>query len=495
MAAKKVSKTELSAGIKKMNSFGSRLTGSEGQLGFIKYLQKEIQDMGIDVYRDPFFFKRWEEKEASLQVLGFNGHEDIEISSVFPYSGETKDNGITAELFFVEDKIGGYQGVKGKIAVIEVSEADMLPSEAIFNKRLSYPDDVELPKKYEGPIATTFVKFQYARLAKLRGAKAVIFVWKGIAGDCIKGQYLPFMLDYQGIPAVWVNSKNGKKLREAAKGHRTANLKLLANTYPNAYTETFYCMLKGENEKEAVIVNTHTDGTNCVEENGALAMLQLIKVLKEKKLSRTHIFVFVTGHFRLPIFKDAESGTQATSKWLTMHKDLWDGKKGHLKAVAGVSVERLGCMEWKDEDGEYKPTGEIQTELVYTGNETLDEIYIDTIRDRQRVKAITLHSHKMLHFGEGQPLFNVGIPGIALVSVPDYLYVVSENNETDKFDIDLMYEQTTTFEKVLEKIDALSAEEIGECDDYSFMDALSGSGKNDSRIKSIKDKVLSTIKK
>ncbi len=494
--SKKISKLELSGGIKKMNSFGSRLTGSEGQLKFIKYLQKEIENMGIDVYRDPFFFRKWEERESSLTLYGHNGPEDVEIASVFPYSGQTKENGISAELFFVEDKIGGYSGVKGKIAVIEISEVDSILSELAFDKRSSYPDEVALPEKCSGPLATTFVKFQYARLAKLKGAKAIVFIWKGIADECLQGQYLPFVLDYQGIPAVWVNSKNGKRIIEAARGRRTATLKLVAQTCANAYTESFYCILRGKNEKEAVIVNTHTDGTNCIEENGAIAMLQLIKVLKEKELERTHIFVFATGHFRLPDFRDVEGGgMQATSKWLAMHKDLWNGKKGHLKAVAGVTIEHLGCMEWVCEKGEYKPTGEIQTELVYAGNDEMNKVYLKCVKDRNTVRAVTLRGHNLLHFGEGQPFFNVGIPGIALVSAPEYLCAVSPTHEVEKFNAELMYEQTETFRKILERLDQMSSEEIGECDDYSIINAKNASGRGDINIKSIKERVISAIKK
>ena len=33
--------------------------------------------------------------------------------------------------------------------------------------------------------------------------------------------------------------------------------------------------------KKDVIVNTHTDGTNCVEENGPVALLQLMKNMKD----------------------------------------------------------------------------------------------------------------------------------------------------------------------------------------------------------------------
>lgn len=64
---------------------------------------------------------------------------------------------------------------------------------------------------------------------------------------------------------------------------------LEAEIEERAFTESFYCIIDGKNKKEAVIVNTHTDGTNCVEENGPIALLQLMKNLKGKELERTHI--------------------------------------------------------------------------------------------------------------------------------------------------------------------------------------------------------------
>ena len=59
MASKRISKTEMLKEIKQMNSFGTRLTGSKGQLDFIEHLKSEIRDMGLEVYSDPFYFKRW----------------------------------------------------------------------------------------------------------------------------------------------------------------------------------------------------------------------------------------------------------------------------------------------------------------------------------------------------------------------------------------------------------------------------------------------------
>ena len=457
--------------VEKMNSFGVRLTGTKAQRNFIKYIKSQIHEMGLETFSDPSRFMRWEEKSKKIVINAEDDDIEVPISSAFPYSGETPAEGITAPLTLVNEKHVGYLTTAGKIAVVEVDELDFLPSEIAFDEKgRSIPEGLTLPSHYNGPVATAFVNFPFLRMAKLAGAKAVICIWKGINDDCIEGQYLPFILGYQGIPAVWVNSKNGQKVIEEAKKGSTATFTLEAEIEKYAKTESFWCVLDGEEDGESVIINTHTDGTNCIEENGPIAILAMIKYLKDKPLKRTHIFVFVTGHFRLPNFKNIDGGgVQATSKWLMAHRSHWDGKEGHLKAVAGLSVEHLGCKMWKTEDGEYKQTGDVETEIVYTGNQKLDDIYFDSLDERTKVYTLTLRGHNFLHFGEGQPLFNCGIPEIALVTAPDCLCVISENNEMDKFDAELMYEQIVSFIKMALMIEELSTEEIGPCDSYSLV--------------------------
>lgn len=271
---------------------------------------------------------------------------------------------------------------------------------------------------------------------------------------------------------------------------------LEAEIEERAFTESFYCIIDGKNKKEAVIVNTHTDGTNCVEENGPIALLQLMKNLKGKELERTHIFVFTTGHFRLPHFEDIRTGAfQSASRWLAMHRELWDGKGEHFKCVANLTVEHLGCKEWRDIDGEYKYTGRPEVELVYTGNKFMDKLYIDTVKKRKNVRTMTLRGHNALHFGEGQNFFTMRVPEISLVPAPYYLCVVSDSHEMEKFDIDLMTEQTETFAKLIEKIEKISADSLGKSDFYSFIKAKSVSGGYDFSLIGLAKLVSDKIKK
>ena len=480
-----ISMEELLSGVEKMNSFGSRLTGSKGHNEFINYLQNEIKKMGLKIYSDPFYFNRWEEKRSYIGIMDGNEEINVPVSSAYPYSGETSPEGITEELVYVE-KLSDIKNATGKIAVFDVENVNFIPSEVAFDKRTSYPEDVVLESKYEGPVITSFVQCFNGIISKLSNAKAVILVWKGLHDDCVQGQYLSFIMEYQKIPMLWVNETNGKRVVEAAKEHKKAHFVLEAKREKNAYSESFYCILPGKNNKENVIINTHTDGTNCVEENGAIALLALMKNLVGKELERTHIFLFTTGHFRLPKFKDISTGAfQSASRWLAMHRDLWDGKRGHSKCVANLTIEHLGCKEWREIDGEYKYTGQPEVEIVYTGNDYMDRMYIDAVKDRKIVRTMTLRGHNALHFGEGQNFFTMGIPEISLVPAPYYLCVVSDSNEMEKFDAELMAEQTKTFAKLIEKIEETHSAFLGKSDSYSIIKARSVSGGRDFSVKSL----------
>ena len=216
-----ISKERMLEGMHTMNSFGTRLTGSKGHNDFIRWLKNEIAEMNIPTFSDPFYFTRWEEKNSSIEIIDGAEKINIPVSSAYPYSGQTSANGITEELVYVES-IKDAPKTAGKIAVFNISNINFLPSEIAFDKRSSYPEDVVLEKKYEGPVITSFVQCFYGIISKLTRAKAVILIWKSLHDDMIEGQYLSFIMDYQKIPMLWVNETNGKMVIEAAKKHKKA---------------------------------------------------------------------------------------------------------------------------------------------------------------------------------------------------------------------------------------------------------------------------------
>ena len=214
-----ISRKEMLDGVEKMNSFGTRLTGSKGHTDFINYIKEQITEMGFPIFSDPFYFKRWEEKSSSIEISDGDEIVKVPVSSAYPYSGQTDDDGITEELVYVKN-IADIPKTTGKIAVFDIANINFLPSEIAFDKRTSYPEDVVLEKKYEGPVITSFVQIFQGMVSKLSKAKAVILIWKGLHDDCIRGQYLSFILGYQNLPMLWVTETDGKKIVEAAKKHK-----------------------------------------------------------------------------------------------------------------------------------------------------------------------------------------------------------------------------------------------------------------------------------
>lgn len=447
--------------IEQMQSFGSRLTGSKGHHAFIDWLKEQLNSMELKIYTDTYFFERWEEKRSALFVQG----EELHISSVYPYSGETGKNGITAELVCVKN--GHYHKAKGKIAVIEIGVMKRLPLGFIMNKREGFPENTNVVAGDGDLVLTSVLKNPKLKKAKEMGVEAVILIWKGVADEKVENQYLPFTDDYMGIPAIWINETEGEKVIAAAREKKQATLILEAEKQVKASTESFYVTLDGKNKAETILINSHTDGINVVEENGAIGMLSMIRYLKNIQLEHTLVFAFITGHFRLPVFKGT---SQATSTWLMGHPELWDGKHGNCKAVAGITVEHLGSMEWKeDSNGHYQATGSVQTEYTYIGNEEVGRIWKKALAERTQTRTVTLRGHNKFEFGESQPLFEAGIPVIGLIQMPDYLMVNSIDGELDKFNVSLMREQVESLISAILFVDELPSEQLGKSERYSFI--------------------------
>lgn len=227
------SPTTMLKNIETMNSYGSRTTGSEGHNRFIAWLQQQVTDMGLTVYRDKYTFDRWEEKRSSVTI----DNEDIHVSSAFPYSGETDTNGVTGE--FVYTKPGKYEEAKGKIAVVEIKNFKNFPMALVMNIHEKFRAPGGIPSDEGDLVLTTALKHAKLDEAKEQGVKAVIIVWDGVSDEKAEKQYLPFTEHYFGIPAVWVNKTDGQRVVNAAKELKVGTVILEAETQKNAPTESF----------------------------------------------------------------------------------------------------------------------------------------------------------------------------------------------------------------------------------------------------------------
>ncbi|MFA6866817.1 MAG: hypothetical protein WCR54_04800 [Clostridia bacterium] len=453
---------------------GPRLTGSQPHIDYINFLEKELISYGYEIGEDDNVFNKWEPKDYSLNYESNEGNI-IEVDkndiSYYPYSGQTEEEGVTAPMKWCgKEPINSFMGSLNKIAVVSmpIFEADC---GLVFKKREVYPSDFIPPQKQGSPVVSTFVIAPVLKHAKKAGAKAVICVMTGCSDDLARHQYLPFITTYAGIPSLWVTESVGKEIIEAAQNGKNATLKLTANYGKDAHSRTIYAVLKGQNPNQSILVNTHTDGSNAFEENAGIGLLSLAKYFSEKPIeerNRNLVFSFVTGHFQLHQFGNALN--QATTRFLNVHPEFWDGEAGNYQAIAGLTMEHLGCSEWRDDEKHenFIKLDDTDPELVYTSNEIMSRMYIDCIKDRKYVKALMLRPKNMVHFGEGQPIYKKGIPSISLCPGPDYLCNVAPNGYIDKINYDMMAEQIDTFRKLIELLDTKKREELGFKQKFNF---------------------------
>lgn len=435
----------------KLASFGPRLTGSESHRSFIHFIEKQVENMGLQVHRSSHRFTKWQAQTWSLSVPRENGApEIIPVSSYFPYSGSTGPDGICAPLVFCGKN---FRGASGKIAVIEVRNIK-LPAALLFHQRKAVPKTASLPALVSNPVIGSVLSGPDLEKARKAGVLGIICVWKGLSDEAAAGQYLPFTTGPQHCPALWAAGSALTRLQQLEKEGRSVRLVLDAVTDESAESDSLHAVLPGVNHKKTLIINTHTDGPNACEENGFAGLLSLAHAFsKLPPESRTFdiVFVFVTGHFQLPQFGIRG---QATTRWLQEHPELWDGRGTHAAAVAGLTIEHLGSMEWEDDKthSSCRPTGQIDRELIYTSSHLMQQILVESIGNRTKLRIVTLNPARSRYFGEGEPLYKAGIPTISLVPAPGYLCAVSDSGFIERIDKQLLYEQIQMFACIAGKI-------------------------------------------
>ena len=457
-----LSEEELWALQEKVNAMGPRLTGCAAHNAYIDLLKTQLESYGLTVHEDEHPFVKWQAKRWGLAVQGQDGVvEELPTTFYYPYSGQTPESGVTGDLVYCKNSAAGFQKAKGKIAVVQVA-IPSVPTSLILKKRHVYPAGTKLPATLSNAVIGSVLRGPKLAEAAKTGVLAVICVWGQYSSQNAAGQVLPFTTGYQGCPGLWVDEKTGGRLREFARQGAKATLVLDAEIDRSAASKTLYCVLPGQTAKETVIINTHTDGPNACEENGGIALLSLARYFaNHPQRNRTFVFVFATGHFQIPQFGVGKG--QASSRWLKNHPELWDGTGTNARAVAGVTMEHLGCSEWRDNaaHSDYKQTNPIELELVYTGNKTMEDIYLRALKNRATVRSVTLRPRNSIYFGEGQPLYQAGIPTISLVPGPDYLCKETPNGEIDKLNPVLMKEQIDTFFALLLELDRTPAQQLG----------------------------------
>jgi hypothetical protein len=254
------------------------------------------------------------------------------------------------------------------------------------------------------------------------GAVGVILGWTDVSDANAADQYTPFSRPPQGIPGLYVGRETGAKLRSLAGSGATATVVLEAEIFPDTPTDTLIATLPGASSEEIIIVNTHTDGPNATEENGAIGILALAKYfskIPKSERRRTMVLPLTSGHFAGPWVPSIRGVIEK-------HPDLIK------KAVAALTVEHLGCLEWMDDAPmNYKATGKNEWSVAITPDKSMGNILVDALKGSR-----------------------------GYIPQPNYLLAGPADGCIEKLSPELLHSQIEVFAKALHAMDAMSAAQL-----------------------------------
>jgi hypothetical protein len=449
---------------------GPRFPGSDAHERLVAHVAGQWAELGMDVREDVLGFERWDPPgDPDGLRLTVDG-QPVEISSAFPYSGTTGPDGVRGPLRHLRGPLPRWSRARGAIAVVEISNRE-LPWSAVVG---SWDPDDPWGRAASPLVPATLAGLGLKRAARA-GVKGVVLVVRGVSAANARGQYAPFTLSYRGIPAVSVAGAAADAVLQAAQRGAQAELVLDATLTKDASMRTVWAAVEGTRRpEETVLVVTHSDGTNVVEENGHIGLLQLARDVVAQPPERTIVFVFTAGHLRIPAVTTGHG--QATTRWLADHPDWWAGGPGRRRAVSGLVIEHLGAFEYRDDPvtGDYGPTGQAEPELLYASTRELRMLTDIEWRGIEPGPTRISMPNELIQLGEGQPLYLERIPNISLVTVPQYLLSTEPG---DYVDVKLLQRQVDSFGRLLRRLDTLPSASVGSIAPHTTLRKISAGGK------------------
>jgi len=438
-----------------MVGLGLRLVANEPLAQWHDFLATELESLGLDVMREPVTVGEWYDHRTWSLTLIDNGTEtDVPVASYYPYSGQTPEGGIVAE---IADAGLGDTGAfnagdfTGKIALIE-QRSNSLPIAFLSNPSYIHdPDQTFDPEEDFERASIAFLAPQATSPGRARSAGAVgAIIALGYSAENAAGQYTPFREAPQDIPTIYVDQATGAMLRERAAQGATVRLELVVDVHESGTTDDIIATLPGRSSDELVIVNTHTDGTSAAEENGAigvLALAQYLSSLPDECRARTFVFVLTPGHFY--------HGLDDTERFIERHPELIE------KAVGSLTIEHLGQMEWLDDETGFHSTGLPDIGSLYGSDTPVQAIGKNAViaEDLRRTR-VSLPLAGGSYFGVGSALNQAGVPNLAYLTAPHSMLAWGErtgDNEytqnVDKTDRDRMHQEIRTFTRIATSMD------------------------------------------
>ncbi|HEY2398509.1 MAG TPA: hypothetical protein VGH78_05900 [Solirubrobacteraceae bacterium] len=470
------------ATLREMNSIVAALhvrpTGSGAQNAYIKWILRQLSKVpGAAVTEQHFTINRWSHGSMELQLKVGAQTTAVPIAAPVPYAEATPGGATSAPLVQIpdEEKITAANAA-GRI-VVRPAPAGNVPYYDFFLPVVSWA--VYDPQNTIDPTQSFFGDFinYNARVADLReaaaaGARGILFV-KELPRAQLTDHYEPYEGTPWHVPAVYLGADEGKQISDAMASGQPVTARLVVHaSYKLVDTPTVRASIAGL-DPQRIVVDSHTDGTNAVEDNGPVAMVAMARYLAGLPVPcrpRSVEFVFPTAHFyqRLvdPYHRQGGAGVVATQL---------DGEYDQGRVSSVLVLEHLGAIDYEQmprADGgpgqELIPNGLRAIQFIgVTPSPALVATVDDVVRryDMQRTILLqgadapgtTVPSHCSFG-GEGTPYNQHLLPTIGVISAPQSLYDPSFGLEG--IDFNVMHDELLGYTELLNRLGTMGQPEV-----------------------------------
>lgn len=423
--------------VQTMVDFGPRLTGFPAHKEFLNHIEDTLADSGFIVERQVMPFRRWAAEQTSLVL--HNGERDERVPVAYPLvrSKFTAEKGLTLPLAYADDP-GSLDQPR-----IVLDYGKFTTDAGIDGCRIFTTDTAEAPESR--PVIYADVD------ANVKGLICCL----NQPLDRLEKDYQDFESTMVGrlakdnwensIPTVIVDQETCAKVAAATADKQEATI-TLTGTYNEDTTKHVWGFLPGKKTEEYILLGTHTDGQNAVEENGIAAKLAMARyfgglVKSGVEFEYTLLFVGVTGH--MSAYDVPYAGTWG---FCNANKNLM------ARVRTAVNFEHLGVPE-EDSGGAYGYyTSNIDDASLFDGTsimETSDHLPVVIAHGNTPPMAGSAVGFRPPYCGKD--VVGRDIDTIGGVIYPWY-YLNLKHGGIDKLDKKYLFEQSDSILSITEKL-------------------------------------------
>jgi hypothetical protein len=464
-----------------MNAFvdklGVRPTGGPAQASYIAWIRRQLRTIpGITTHDLRFTINRWSSTNARLSMRVGKRTIRLPIADAIPYAKPTGRHDVQAPLAVVPTGTAIDASNAGGKIVVREANAGSVPNGAFLLPVISWKmydpgNTINPADNFKGDFIAYNDRIADLKNAAAAGAKGILFV-KNLPRRQIVGHYEPYEGLPWGVPGMFLGADEGKKLTDAiAAGKQpTARITLKAR-FHRVSTPSVLATLPGSSPQR-IVIDSHTDGTNAVEDNGPVAMVAMLRYFASLPATcrpRTLEFAFSTAHFYQRVARPDIRDGAAEQLAEQLDKDY---DKGTVSAV--VVLEHMGALDYEEvkrasgPGNRLAPNGLRAIQFVaITPSPQLVNAVDGVVQRYDMQRTILLQGADLpgntvpMHCsfgGEGTPYEKHLLPTIGEIAAPQFLYDPAFGLKA--IDFDVMHSEMLGFTELINQMGSMSQADV-----------------------------------